>query len=264
MGTGGHMPAPNQDAIESAKALYHTIRKAFPEAVTDFESKWTAWQEVCQGQTSWPSLDACTRTDEFEALKRLGPKILPFVVFKLATNADHNSYGVFLYNTMEKDLEYRGNPDEPLVSDEVLCRHGSQIVELNYKRNKMYQERVGLWKEYCDLHSIHASFSICCEGSDEYYDLVEMGPSIIAPLMVEYLNDQGGYWYEVLHDIVHGRNMGAYMVQRDILFDECCQYFNGDVDYDQAPKYIPNEWDEFFVNHKMSPRVWEHFRQMGR
>lgn len=114
MGTDGDIPAPNQDAIESAKALYHTIRKAFPEAVTDFESKWTAWKEVCQGQTSWPryssllvlhsrrhllplnSLDVCTRTDEFEALKRLGPKILPFVVFKLAKSADHNSYGVFL------------------------------------------------------------------------------------------------------------------------------------------------------------------------
>lgn len=114
MGTDDDISAPSQDAIESARALYHSIRGALPEAVTDFESKWTAWQEVCQGQTSWPrysplvplhsrrhllplnSLDACTRTDEFEALKRLGPKILPFVVFKLATNADHNSYGVFL------------------------------------------------------------------------------------------------------------------------------------------------------------------------
>ncbi|KJK80806.1 hypothetical protein H634G_03955 [Metarhizium anisopliae BRIP 53293] len=221
MGTDDDISAPSQDAIESARALYHSIRGALPEAVTDFESKWTAWQEVCQGQTSWPSLDACTRTDEFEALKRLGPKILPFVVFKLATNADHNSYGVFLYNTMEKDAEYRGSPDEPLVSDEVLRRHGK--------------------------------FAICCEGSDEYYDLVEMGPSIIAPLMVEYPSDIAGYWYEVLHKIIHSRNMGAYMVQKGALYDAWYRFFNGGADYDQAPLYIPNEWDEFILQRKISP-----------
>ncbi|KID84307.1 hypothetical protein MGU_08509 [Metarhizium guizhouense ARSEF 977] len=182
MGTDDHISAPSQDAIESARALYHSIRGVLPEAVTDF---------------------------------------------KLATNADHNSYGVFLYNTMEKDAEYRGSPDEPLVSDEVLRRHGSQIVELNYQRHKIYQERVGLWKEYCDLNHLRLSFATCCEASDDYDDLVEMGPSIIAPLMVEYPSDTAGYWYEVLHKIIHGRNMGAYMVQKGALYDAWYRFFNG-------------------------------------
>lgn len=165
---------------------------------------------------------------------------------------------------MEKDPEYRGSPDEPLVSDEVLRRHGSQIVELNYQRNKIYQERVGLWKEYCDMHRIRLSFSTCCEASEEYYDLVEMGPSIIAPLMVEYPSDIAGYWYEVLHKIIHGRNMGAYMVQKGALYDAWYRFFNGGADYNRAPKYIPNELDELIHHRKISPGVREHFRRLSR
>ncbi|KAK2593260.1 hypothetical protein QQS21_009025 [Conoideocrella luteorostrata] len=259
MGTDGQIPLPTEEAIESAEKLYYAIRRAFPEAVTGFESKWTAFQEVCQSQTTSASLDVCAQTAEFEALKRLGPKILPLVVFKLARDADQNSYGVILFNALENDRSYRGNPDEPLVSKEVLRRHSSHIVERNHQRNKIYEERIGLWKEYCWEHRIHASCAICT-GCEEYFDLVEMGSSIIAHLMVEYFHDRGGYWYELLHEIVHGRKMGAYMVQRDVLFEECRQFFN-EGEHDHAPKYIPNEWDIYIHTRKMGPQVREYFRQ---
>ncbi|KAK8929569.1 hypothetical protein VCV18_002233 [Metarhizium anisopliae] len=90
-----------------------------------------------------------------------------------------------------------------------------------------------------------------------------MGPSIIAPLMVEYPSDIAGYWYEVLHKIIHSRNMGAYMVQKGALYDAWYRFFNGGADYDQAPLYIPNEWDEFILQRKISPGVREHFRRLG-
>ena len=90
-----------------------------------------------------------------------------------------------------------------------------------------------------------------------------MGPSIIASLMVEYYYDQDGYWYELLHEIIHGRKMGAYMIhRRDSLFYICRDFFNGG-DYTQAPKYIPNEWDELFLNRRIGPQVWDYFRQRG-
>ncbi|KAI9746785.1 MAG: hypothetical protein M4579_007595, partial [Chaenotheca gracillima] len=71
-----------------------------------------------------------------------------------------------------------------------------------------------------------------------------MGPSIIAHLMVEYFHDRGGFWYELLHEIIHGRKMGAYMVQKGVIFEQYRQFFNGG-EYDQTPKYIPNKWDIF-------------------
>ena len=40
----------SQEAIESAEKLYNAIQDAFPEAVTDFEFKWTAAQAVSPTQ----------------------------------------------------------------------------------------------------------------------------------------------------------------------------------------------------------------------
>lgn len=88
-----------------------------------------------------------------------------------------------------------------------------------------------------------------------------MGPAFIPSLMVEYSRDRVGYWYELLHEIVHGRGMGAYMVvDRDKSFDVWREFLHGG-EYDQAPKYIPNEWDIYFTTRKMGPQVQEYFRQ---
>ena len=79
--------------------------------------------------------------------------------------------------------------------------------------------------------------------------------------MMEYSRDQDGYWYELLHEIFHGRGMGAYMiVARDKLFDVWREFLNG-AEYDQAPKYIPNEWDIYFTTRKMGPQVWDYLSQ---
>jgi hypothetical protein len=98
---------------------------------------------------------------------------------------------------------------------------------------------------------------------DEYDDLVEMGLSVIAQLMVEWVNDRGGYWYELLHEIVHGRKMGAHSVNRGMLLAESAEWFD-EGNHDQAPKYIPTEWDEYIYTGKIGPQVWEHLRRAGQ
>lgn len=163
---------------------------------------------------------------------------------------------------LEFDPEYRTNPDKQAISKEALESHKNRIIQLNHQRNIVYKERVRLWKEHCQLYRLRGSAGTFTE-CEEYFDLLDMGPSIIAPLMVEYFNEDGaGYWYELLHEIVHGRKMGAYMVRRGVLFDECCRFFNCG-DHDQAPKYIPNEWDIFVYTRQMGPQVWEYFRRLG-
>lgn len=84
--------------------------------------------------------------------------------------------------------------------------------------------------------------------------------------MVEYSHDQDGYWYELLHEIVHGRGMGAYAIfGRDKLFDVWREFLKGG-EYEQAPKYIPNEWDLYFTSagKKIGPQIREYFRQFDR
>jgi hypothetical protein len=112
----GQIPrSPSREAVESVTNLYNAISVKFPEGVRIFESRWAAWHKVCletptSARYPFPrplddthivsllnSLYACTQTDEFEALKRLGPKIIQFVISKLARDDIHqNLSGVFL------------------------------------------------------------------------------------------------------------------------------------------------------------------------
>ncbi|RMZ92022.1 hypothetical protein DV736_g751, partial [Chaetothyriales sp. CBS 134916] len=279
METGSQISPPSQEAIKSAEKLYDAIQMAFPEAVSDFESKWTAEDAVCHSQTtsarygyvvllqsvrylsSLSSLNTYGQTDEFEALKKLGPKIIPFVVFKLARDTDQNSYGVFLCNpslsplctmhlippdnALEKDPNYCGTLDEAAVSKEGLWRCSSEIVELNCQRNKIVEEHVRSWKDYCEMNQT-SSDSAVYTGCEPYWDLLEMGPSIIAHLMVEYYHS-GGFWFQLLHEIIHGRKMGAYMYQMYALFEAWCQWFNKG-EHDQAPLYIPTPMDRYILH----------------
>ena len=50
METDPQIPLPTEEAIESANEVFFAVQRVFPEAVTDFESKWIAFQEVCQLQ----------------------------------------------------------------------------------------------------------------------------------------------------------------------------------------------------------------------
>ena len=116
-----------------------------------------------------------------------------------------------LDNALETDAAYRAGPDEPFTSKETLQRYSTRVVELNYQRNQIVDERIRAWREYHEanlLQSNSAFFTLC----EEYWDLLEMGPSIIAPLMVEYYHHPRAYYYNLLHEIVHGRKLGAYPV----------------------------------------------------
>lgn len=151
-------------------------------------------------------------------------------------------------------------PDDDLTSKAALQRYSGQIVELSFHLNKVYRERVTIWKEYCEANLARLSRGICCSG-DEYWDLLEVGPAFIPHLMVEYSRDRGGFWYELIHELVHGRTTEAVtMFERDKWFDIWRTFLNG-MEYEQAPKFIPTEWDIYYTTGKMGPQVWKHFKQ---
>lgn len=163
---------------------------------------------------------------------------------------------------MENDPDYRVNLDESPVSKDVLRRLGIQVVELNYERNKIAEERIEAWNEHHRANQLQSS-SFAFTDCEEYFDLLEMGTSIIAHLMVAYFDGPYGYWWELLHEIVNGRRMGAYMYQKHVLFDECCQFFN-EGEHDQAPKYIQTQWDRYILHGEVGDQILEHWRTTGK
>ncbi|RMZ83628.1 hypothetical protein DV738_g1134, partial [Chaetothyriales sp. CBS 135597] len=227
----------DQEATESADKLYQDIQAAFPKAVRDFEAKWAALEAVSHSQATQA---ISTTTDEFKALERLGPKIIPFIVFKLAVNTDQNSHGVFLYNRLENDAKYRVEPDEAAASD-ALSRCSSQIVELNYQRNMITGELIKAWDDHHASNWLKSNTG-CFIQCEPYWDLLEIGTSIIASIMVAYTQRPAGFWFELLHEIIHGRQMGAHMYQKKFIFQAWSQWFEeGEQEY--APLYIQTAMD---------------------
>lgn len=87
--------SPSQEAVDSVTKLYNAIYAAFPQAVTHFNSRWDTAHVVGSSLAS-ANDTSFLQTDEFNVLKRLGPKIIPFVVFKLVADTTQNLWGVFL------------------------------------------------------------------------------------------------------------------------------------------------------------------------
>ncbi|KAI1318721.1 hypothetical protein F5Y16DRAFT_406235 [Xylariaceae sp. FL0255] len=270
------VPTPSPAAIKSAVTLYGEMRATFPGATIDFESKWAATHAVC----SSASEDDCLKREEFEALRRQGPKIIPFIVYKLAKTDDdgQNSWGGFLCkmilllfdeslipvkkaanNALETDAAYRPTQGADQSTQHLRCC----IVELNYQRNQIAEERVNAWKQ-CHEENWLQSSSRAFTLTNEYEDLLEMGASIIPQIMVAYYDKPHEYWYELLHEIIHGRKTGTYMLNHALFHNECCRFFEEGVEYDQAPEYIQTITDRHFVNGEPWPPGYVFDRWSGQ
>jgi len=120
--------SPSVDGVDSATRLYNDIRAVFPKAVAEFESRWAAALHALSSSSVAEDGDACTRTEEFDALKRLGPKIIPFVVFKLATDDDgQNLWSVLLCKvSMSCLLRYPAKSSQTMLSRTTLTTSASQ------------------------------------------------------------------------------------------------------------------------------------------
>ena len=97
------------------------------------------------------------------------------------------------------------------------------------------------------FHSNTAIYTEC----DEYYDLLGMDQGIIAHLMVAYSNYPGAFFYELLHDLTHGRKMGAHAVNKGVCFEAWKKWFN-EGEHGDRPKYIPKEADRKIFGDKVA------------
>jgi hypothetical protein len=144
-------------------------------------------------------------------------------------------------NELETDAEYRVEVDESLASSAILRTHGYRVVELNYQRNKIVEEQRRAWREHNERNAVQsatAMFTHC----EEYFDLLEMGPSIIGPIMMDYQGRKFNPYWELLHEIVHGHKMGAHAIFVEPLFETWLQWFNYG-DHKHVFKYEPTEAD---------------------
>lgn len=88
MDSSAPVPPPSAAAVESAKDLHNKLRTASPALAEDFDTKYDAWRETWFGNNDSPNSDTRATGPEFAALVALGPKIIPFVVYRLTSGED--------------------------------------------------------------------------------------------------------------------------------------------------------------------------------
>lgn len=125
-----------------------------------------------------------------------------------------------------------------VINSMVLQRQANLIVDMNYDRNKLAQARIEAWKAHCTRSHIHSTSAMYTE-CEEYDKLLELDGSIIAHLMLAYGRDQTGFWWELLHEIVHGfgKKTGLWTIDFKQQYAEWSKWFKG-MKHSEAPRWI--------------------------
>ncbi|KAJ4306966.1 hypothetical protein N0V88_000339 [Collariella sp. IMI 366227] len=208
----GPIPPTERDAVAFAQTFYLKLKEAFPEYVKDFEQKYTAWTDNWSTPGTVYSPDGLSQLAEYELLAYLGPKTVPLVVHKLSNPTNFMVTG--LYNHLETDPSAKISRSDAL-NFLTLNRQANLIVELNHERFQRAQVRINAWKALFSQQPTSTAITTTpindptSTTSEEHTALIQLGPSIVAQIMLEYKkNHQAGPpWYRLLHELVGERPM---------------------------------------------------------
>ena len=126
-------------------------------------------------------------------------------------------------NHIETNPQTKISPDDTL-NYLILQRQANLIVELSHERTRQAKTRIQAWKARCAQHrgqhnsnnDLDTNQDLNTDTTcDEYNALVEMGPGIIAQVMLEYDKDRTGPWYKLMHQLVCERPMDGATTGRD-------------------------------------------------
>lgn len=111
------------------------------------------------------------------------------------------------------------------------------VITFNYERNTDLQEAVKSWAELKEERQNYSSSFQFTDG-EAYWSLIRMGPSIAAQMMLEYYNDQSGWWHELLHELIHGHTHSQAQATacyfKSVLFESWKDWFEH-KNYSDAP-----------------------------
>lgn len=100
----------------------------------------------------------------------------------------------------------------------------SHIVDANFERNTALENALTEWAEHREVWREHSSSFAFTQG-EGYWSLVEMGPSIVAHIMLDYYDSQGGWHHELLHELVHSEKSGSSVFFKPVLFASWQDWF---------------------------------------
>lgn len=106
---------------------------------------------------------------------------------------------------------------------------------MNHARAQAFAAKAKDWTQHQEDHSLSANSADYVSG-DAYQSMVRMGPSLIGHALEKYAQETGGWWHEMLHEIVHGRKGGPGTFFKDRLHQDWKTWFENGLPQEAAPK----------------------------
>jgi hypothetical protein len=130
----------------------------------------------------------------------------------------------FVDNKLQTDSRKKVPPTD-IANYYYLDAQAKKIIQLYGSHITAFEEHVYVWK----THQSNVGFSSKSSAYTTHpsYDaIVAMGKNQVIPLiMAKYAVDQGGWWHELLHEVVHGRKSGASTFDMPELYKQWKEWF---------------------------------------
>lgn len=110
---------------------------------------------------------------------------------------------------------------------------------MNFVRSSSFRRASATWAQLRGENS-ELTFSGFFTRGEGYWDLVEMSPSIIASVMLEYYDHEDDWHHELLHELVHGETSRLLHFDTVDLFASWRDWFEHKL-YKEAPKAVCEE-----------------------
>lgn len=117
-------------------------------------------------------------------------------------------------------------------------------MEKNLERNQAVGRNISLCKQHLTATGLSNNSSVFFDG-EGYWALAEMGPSIVALVMLEYYEDPSGWWFDLLHELVHGERSASPVVFKSELSAAWRTWF-GSGEWMDLPKGRGKAGDELY------------------
>jgi hypothetical protein len=129
--------------------------------------------------------------------------------------------------------------EKPPTKLEEQSQSPTAIIANNQKRNQDFAEYSAAWGTYKDntFSSNSQAYTLC----GEYMDLVDLGAGIVPHAVLAYYDDDGGWWDELLCELLSGHRSGAFVFIRMDIHKRWIDWFESEEGDAEAPYKLVGE-----------------------
>jgi hypothetical protein len=129
--------------------------------------------------------------------------------------------------------------EKPSTKLEEQSQSPTAIIANNQKRNQDFAEYSVGWATYKD--NTFSSSSQSYLNCGEYMDLVDLGTGIVPHAVLAYYDDMGGWWDELLCELLSGHRSGAPLMIRNEIHKRWIDWFESEEGDAEAPYKLVGE-----------------------